>query len=110
MTDTMFDTIAACDERQVKIFGAPQTGKTEALIRRCAALLAANVAPEAILIEATSAQGALMLRERLSALVGLENAQRVCITTAQEACLRVLLQAVIHECLLHSNTTSFWRT
>lgn len=90
MTNTMFEAIAICNERQVKIAGAPQTGKTEALLRRCTALLANNVAPEAILIEATSTQGALYLCERLSALVGADLAQRVTITTAQDACLHVL--------------------
>lgn len=90
MTDTLFDTIAACDERQIKISGAPQTGKTEALLRRCAALLAARVAPESILIETTSAQGAQALRERLAHLVGVKQAERVYIAPAQAVCLRVL--------------------
>lgn len=90
MTNTMFEAIAICNERQVKITGAPQTGKTEALLRRCTALLANNVAPEAILIETTSAQGALYLRDRLAALADAHLAQRVNITTAQDACLRVL--------------------
>lgn len=90
MTDTIFETIAVCDDRQVKISGAPRTGKTQALLRRCAALLAADAVPEAILIEVTSAQAAQALRERLATLVAVEQAQRVHVMTAQEACLSVL--------------------
>lgn len=90
MTDTIFEAIAACDERQIKIAGAPRTGKTQALLRRCAALLADGVAPEAILIEATSAQGVKTLRERLATLVGTKLASRVSVMTAQEASLHVL--------------------
>lgn len=97
MTDTIFDTIAACDARQVKISGAPQTGKTEALLRRCTALLAANVAPETILIETTNAQGACELRERLTTLIGVKLTQRLNVMTAQEACLRVLDQPEVRE-------------
>ena len=54
MTDMMAE-IAAFDGRTAKIVGPARSGKTEALLRRAAAAVAAGCAPEDILIETSTA-------------------------------------------------------
>ena len=57
MTDMMAE-IAAFDGRTAKIVGPARSGKTEALLRRAAAAVAAGCAPEDILIETSTAEAA----------------------------------------------------
>lgn len=52
------------------VVGAPGTGKTETLIARVAALVAAGVDPDAILVLTASRQTATALRDRLALVVG----------------------------------------
>ena len=64
MTDMMAE-IAAFDGRTAKIVGPARSGKTEALLRRAAAAVAAGCAPEDILIETSTAEAARVARRRL---------------------------------------------
>ena len=64
MTDMMAE-IAAFDGRTAKIVGPTRSGKTEALLRRAAAAVAAGCAPEDILIETSTAEAARVARRRL---------------------------------------------
>ncbi|WP_375383890.1 PD-(D/E)XK nuclease family protein [uncultured Microbacterium sp.] len=52
------------------VAGAPGTGKTETLVARVAALAAAGVDPDAILVLTPSRQTATALRDRLALVVG----------------------------------------
>ena len=96
MTATVAE-IAAFDGRIAKVCGPVRSGKTEALVKRAAALVASGCAPEDILFETTTAEAARVARLRLAtalAEAGAEDAEgtaaRVNVGTAQEACLTVL--------------------
>lgn len=52
------------------VVGAPGTGKTETLVRRVAALAAAGVDPDSLLVLTPSRQTATALRDRLALVVG----------------------------------------
>lgn len=65
MTDVIAE-IAAFDGRIAKVSGPVRSGKTEALVRRAAALLAAGTAPEDILLATTTAEAARVARRRLT--------------------------------------------
>ena len=64
MTEMMAE-IAAFDGRTAKIVGPARSGKTEALLRRAAAAVAAGCAPEDILVETSTAEAARVARRRL---------------------------------------------
>uniref|UniRef100_UPI002570A796 UvrD-helicase domain-containing protein n=1 Tax=Adlercreutzia caecimuris TaxID=671266 RepID=UPI002570A796 len=66
MTDVIAE-IAAFDGRIAKITGPVRSGKTEALVRRAATLVAGGCAPEAILLATSTAEAARVARRRLSA-------------------------------------------
>ena len=94
---TLIDEIAAFDGRAAKVVGAVRTGKTEALVRRAAAAVAAGVAPEDILLETTTAEGARQARERVAAALAAAGvadaaavAGRLTVATADAVCLEVL--------------------
>lgn len=96
MTDVM-NEIAAFDGRMAKVVGPVRSGKTEALVRRAAACVAAGTAPEDILLAVSTAEAAR--RARLRAVRALEaagvaepqaTAARLTVATAQNACLTVL--------------------
>lgn len=96
MTDQM-DAIAAFDGRIAKIEGPARSGKTEALLRRAAAAVAAGRAPEDILIETSTAEAARVARRRLTdalAAAGMAAAEdiadRITVACAQQVCLAVL--------------------
>lgn len=61
----MIDTIAAFDGRLAKIEGAARSGKTQALVARCAKLIENGEAPESILVAVTNAFAAQAFRKRL---------------------------------------------
>ncbi len=85
----MIDTIASFDGRIAKIVGAAQTGKTEALVRRAAALVAAE--PEAtILVEVQSTQAAHEFTDRLKAAMGADVPSRITVATPLDVCATVL--------------------
>ena len=96
MTDVIAE-IAAFNGRIAKITGPVRSGKTEALVRRAAALLSAGVAPEAILLATSTAEAARQARHRLAdalAAAGMPDAAalaaRANVTCAREVCLAVL--------------------
>lgn len=96
MTDTMAE-IAAFDGRTAKIVGPARSGKTEALLRRAAAAVAAGCAPEDILIETSTAEAARVARRRLVdalAAAGVQDVEdiagRITVACAQQVCLAVL--------------------
>ena len=89
----MIDTIAAFDGRIAKVQGSARSGKTEALVRRCAHLVQHGIAPETILVEVASAFAAQGFRNRLRRALGpdLERAaDAVRVGTALDACVAVL--------------------
>ncbi len=87
----MIDAIAECTDRLIKVEGAARAGKTEALIKRAAALINAGQAPESILVVATNAFSAQAFRQRLRRALGkADAADRVVIEPALEACVNVL--------------------
>ena len=88
----MIDTIAAFDGRIAKVQGPARSGKTEALVRRCACLIQNGVAPETILVEVSSAFAAQAFRRRLRKALGDQEraADAVCVSTALDACVAVL--------------------
>jgi DNA helicase-2/ATP-dependent DNA helicase PcrA len=61
----MNQTVAAYEGRVAKVVGSARSGKTEALVSRCATLLARGVKPETILVEVSSTLAADAFRERL---------------------------------------------
>ena len=63
----MIETIASFDGRIAKVQGPARSGKTEALVRRCACLVRGGAAPETILVETSSAAAAQAFRRRLAA-------------------------------------------
>ena len=96
MTDMMAE-IAAFDGRTAKIVGPARSGKTEALLRRAAAAVAAGCAPEGILIETSTAEAARVARRRLVdalAAAGVQDVEdiagRITVACAQQVCLAVL--------------------
>ena len=96
MTDMMAE-IAAFDGRTAKIVGPACSGKTEALLRRAAAAVAAGCAPEDILIETSTAEAARVARRRLVdalAAAGVQDVEdiagRITVACAQQVCLAVL--------------------
>lgn len=96
MTDQIA-AIAAFEGRIAKVEGPARSGKTEALLRRPAAAVAAGCAPEDILIETTTAEGARVARRRLVdalAAAGVEDGEdvagRITVACAQQVCLTVL--------------------
>lgn len=96
MTDMMAE-IAAFDGRTAKIVGPARSGKTEALLRRAAAAVAAGCAPEDILIETSTAEAARVARRRLVdtlAAAGVQDVEdiagRITVACAQQVCLAVL--------------------
>lgn len=54
----MIEAIASFDGRIAKVQGPARSGKTEALVRRCACLVRGGAAPETILVETSSAAAA----------------------------------------------------
>lgn len=96
MTDRIAE-IAAFDGRTAKIVGPARSGKTEALLRRAAAAVAAGCAPEDILIETSTAEAARVARRRLVdalAAAGMQDVEdiagRITVACAQQVCLTVL--------------------
>lgn len=96
MTDRIAE-IAAFDGRTAKIVGPARSGKTEALLRRAAAAVAAGCAPEDILIETSTAEAARVARRRLVdalAAAGVQDVEdiagRITVACAQQVCLTVL--------------------
>ena len=96
MTDQIA-AIAAFEGRIAKVDGPARPGKTESLLRRAAAAGAAGCAPEDILIETTTAEGARVARRRLVdalAAAGVEDGEdvagRITVACAQQVCLTVL--------------------
>lgn len=89
----MIDTIASFDGRIAKVHGSARSGKTEALVRRCAHVLNEGAAPSSILVEVSSAFAAQAFRQRLRKALAtdkahLANEVRIC--TALDACVDVL--------------------
>ena len=66
----MIETIASFDGRIAKVQGPARSGKTEALVRRCACLVRGGAAPETILVETSSAAAAQAFRRRLRRAIG----------------------------------------
>lgn len=96
MTDQIA-AIAAFDGRIAKVEGPVRSGKTEVLLRRAAAAVAAGYAPEDILIETTTAEAARVARRRLVdalAAAGVPDVEdvagRITVACAQQVCLAVL--------------------
>ena len=95
MTDVIAE-IAAFNGRIAKITGPVRSGKTEALVRRAAALLSAGVAPEAILLATSTAEAARQARHRLAEALAAGTsdaaalAARANVTCARAVCLAVL--------------------
>lgn len=96
MTDQIA-AIAAFEGRIAKVEGPARSGKTEALLRRAAAAVAAGCAPEDILVETTTAEGARVARRRLvdalaaAGVADVEDvAARITVACAQQVCLAVL--------------------
>ncbi|MEA5019093.1 MAG: UvrD-helicase domain-containing protein [Gordonibacter sp.] len=95
----MIESIASFEGRMAKVEGPARSGKTEALIQRCIVLLERGVAPESLLIETTTAQGAIAFRTRLhTALTKADNSNateisaNICVSTALDTCVELLSQ------------------
>ena len=87
----MFEDIAHYEGRLAKICGPARSGKTEALVRRCVALMENGIEPGGILVEVSSGLAAQAFRSRLREARGRkESADRVRIATARELCVEVL--------------------
>lgn len=87
----MFEDIAHYEGRLAKVCGPARSGKTEALLSRCVALVEDGIAPNSILVEVSSALSAQAFRGRLRAVMGQkEDADKVRIATAKELCVEVL--------------------
>ena len=89
----MIETIASFDGRIAKVQGPARSGKTEALVRRCACLVRGGAAPETILVETSSAAAAQAFRRRLRRAIGPDlqhAADDVHVRTALETCVAVL--------------------
>ena len=89
----MIDTIASFEGRLAKIQGPVRSGKTESLVKRCAHLVHAGVAPSSILVEVSSAAAAQAFRNRLRRALGpdfQQAADQVAVRTPLEVCVDVL--------------------
>lgn len=89
----MIETVAAFDGRIAKVQGPARSGKTEALVMRCARLVTNGVPAESILVEVSTALAAQAFRRRLRKAVGPDQeaaSDAVCVTTALDACTAVL--------------------
>lgn len=89
----MIETVAAFDGRIAKVQGPARSGKTEALVMRCARLVANGVAAESILVEVSTAAAAQAFRRRLRKALGSDHeaaADAVRVTTALDACTALL--------------------
>lgn len=96
----MIDTIAAFDGRLAKVEGAERSGKTQALVARCAHLIQNGEAPASILVAVTNAFAAQAFRKRLrralpANLIGAALSVRVC--TALDAAVSVLDEPAARE-------------
>ena len=113
----MIDTIAAFDGRLAKVEGAERSGKTQALVARCAHLIQNGEAPASILVAVTNAFAAQAFRKRLrralpANLIGAALSVRVC--TALDAAVSVLDEPAAREAAFRASstapsTTSSWR-
>ncbi|WP_232050913.1 3'-5' exonuclease [Arabiibacter massiliensis] len=100
----MRDTIAAFDGRIAKVQGPARSGKTEALVRRCARLVREGTDPAAILVEVSNAVAAQAFRRRLRRALGpdLEQAAaQVHVETALDTCAAVLDDPAAREATGH---------
>lgn len=91
--DATVAAAAALDERITKIEGPVGSGKTESLIRRACRLVSEGADPESILLAVSTAEAARVARGRLSRAFereGLEGAEQLVVSPAQDACLAVL--------------------
>lgn len=89
----MIESIAAFDGRMAKVTGPARSGKTEALVRRCATLIESGADPSSILVETSCATAAQSFRARLGAALPegrREAADAVVVRTALESCVAVL--------------------
>ena len=93
----LVNDIAAFDGRMAKVAGPVRSGKTEALLRRAATLVADGTDPEEVLVAVSTAEAARLARKRLAhalAEAGVAApaavAARVTVDTAQNLCLAVL--------------------
>lgn len=89
----MIDTIAAFDGRLAKIEGAARSGKTQALVARCAKLIENGETPESILVAVTNAFAAQAFRKRLRRALPVNKAaaaEAVRICCALDAAVEVL--------------------
>lgn len=89
----MIDAIASYEGRIAKVHGPARSGKTEALVKRCAYLLRAGTDPHSVLVEVTSGFAAQAFRQRLRAALGDERgdaANAVRVTTTLDVCADVL--------------------
>lgn len=96
----MIDTIAAFDGRLAKIEGAARSGKTQALVARCAQLIQNGEAPASIAVAVTNAFAAQAFRARLrralpAAKAGAAASVRIC--TALDAAVDVLSSPAARE-------------
>lgn len=85
--------IATCDERMMKVQGVPSSGKTEALVQRCAQLVKNGVPARDILVSASSsfAQADFELRlARAFSEQGIEGAKSMRVLTPLRICADVL--------------------
>lgn len=84
------DVAADDSARTVKICGAPRTGKTEVLVRRCAKLMSSGVSPEQVWVVVSTGFAADEFQRRLVNAVQNEDALRVRISTVADICREVL--------------------
>lgn len=89
----MIESIAAFDGRMAKVTGPVRSGKTEALVRRCATLIESGAEPSGILVETSCAFATQAFRRRLKKALP-ENlhdaADAVAMGTALEFCVKTL--------------------
>lgn len=89
----MIESIAAFDGRMAKITGPARSGKTEALVRRCAKLIESGADPSGILVETPCASAARSFRHRLKKALPEslhEAADAIATGTALEFCVETL--------------------
>jgi DNA helicase-2/ATP-dependent DNA helicase PcrA len=78
------------DGRIAKVAGPVRSGKTEALVQKCAALLAAGAAADGILVVCASTEACRAFAARLEAAAGAA-ARGVRVQTMHDACTNVLI-------------------
>ncbi len=71
----MMDKIASFTGRMAKIEGPARSGKTEALLQRAAALIAAGTSPSELLLATSTAEGARQARIRLAQILEAEGVE-----------------------------------